>query len=91
MWIENVIFIFLHLYFFQNAEVLDYITIPNVLLNKETSHEVEMKFFAGDWGCLPSLLDTYDVILTSETIYNPENYSKLEKVMDSSLKENGCM
>lgn len=49
------------------------------------------KFFAGDWGSLAPKLDSYDVILTSETIYNPESYSKLLKIFKENTKKNGVM
>jgi hypothetical protein len=49
-------------------------------------------FFSGDWSSFVKLLtthDKYDVILTSETIYNPENYEKLLNFFKSSLADNG--
>ncbi len=75
-----------------NPEVLNYITIPNVVLNKGTTtlEQTEdenrnepgqrSKFYSGDWSLLPSLLEpaqTYDMILTSETIYSLESQPKL--------------
>ena len=72
-----------------NPEVLNYITIPNVVLNTGSKHgEAQSKnesksgqrsrFYSGDWSLLPSLLEqTYDVILTSETIYCLDSQPKL--------------
>lgn len=63
-----------------NSEVLNYITIPNVLLNFDCVVEGTVCFFSGDWSTLPSVLpegSIYDVILTSETIYCLESQPKL--------------
>jgi len=64
-----------------NPEVLQYITIPNVLLNTKSEKWDEVtektKFFSGDWSTIPSVLEKYDVILTSETIYSLESQPKL--------------
>jgi len=65
-------------------------TIPNCILNPPVN-QIEIKYFAGDWKSLPSFLDEYNIILTSETIYNPENYGKIVNVIDKSLKEDGCV
>ena len=76
----------------QNHEVIDYITAPNVLLNSSpTDLSKQCQYFSGDWRSLHSLLDKYDTILTSETIYNPENYCKLLAVFDQVLKAEGSM
>lgn len=37
------------------------------------------------------LLYRYDVILTAETIYNTENYSKLHDVFKTTLAEDGIV
>ena len=66
-----------------NAEVLNYITIPNVILNtRPTDAEIKekCKFYSGDWNHMPTLLgdsEKYDVILTSETIYSLQSQPKL--------------
>ena len=76
----------------QNHEVVNYITIPNVKLNCDVGDlEKPCRYFSGDWGSLHDLLDRYDTLLTSETIYNPDNYSKLLALFDRVLKPNGCM
>nr|SVE94460.1 EOG090X0C09 [Simocephalus serrulatus] len=74
-----------------NAEVLELVTIPNVILNEPKNAKGKTKFFAGDWGSLITKLDSYDVILTSETIYNPENYSKLLSIFEKTIKKNGVI
>ncbi|KAJ6637141.1 Histidine protein methyltransferase 1 like [Pseudolycoriella hygida] len=78
-----------------NASILSTLTIENVLLNfPETRAEIlnKCKFYAGDWSNLVESTDKdtkYDVILTSETIYNLENYWKLLNVFKTKLKDNG--
>lgn len=89
-----LLFIYLcsSLFHYQNSDVLDLVTIPNVLLNC-SSEDVQSKtrYFAGDWESLIDMLDHYDIILTAETIYNPASYSKLLKLFDKALKPNGVM
>ncbi len=76
-----------------NREVLEELTVPNVLLNvpaaphssdctvSESSPPVT-RFFAGDWASLLATIlkpeaRQYDLILTAETIYNEDNQAKL--------------
>lgn len=61
---------------------------------QETKSEVlqRCKFYAGDWSKYVEATtnDTkYDVILTSETIYNTENYCKILNVFKTKLKSDG--
>lgn len=71
------------------------LTVENVLLNFHESKSETLqrcKFYAGDWSKFIEATqnDTkYDVILTSETIYNTENYWKLLEVFKSKLKDDG--
>ena len=67
-------------------------TIPNMLLNVPTAAP-ETRFFSGDWGSLESNIlrkeikkeeDKFDLILTSETIYNIENQSKLISIFKTN-------
>ncbi|XP_078599976.1 histidine protein methyltransferase 1 homolog [Branchiostoma floridae x Branchiostoma japonicum] len=83
-----------------NEEVLQTVTIPNVSLNRGTGVDAaRCKFFAGDWSGVQKLLteefkstsDKYDVILTSETIYNTASYQKLHDLMKSVLAPNGTV
>ena len=65
----------------------------NVQLNCSENSE-SFKFFSGDWADFTnktSNSEKYDVILTSETIYNIENYAKLLDLFRIRLKENGLM
>lgn len=79
--------------FFQNKSVLQHITIPNVLLNLDNNQQINSraKFFSGDWLNYITLNNAtkFDYILTSETIYNPENYLKIVKTLKEKLNANG--
>ena len=68
-------------------------TIPNTILNTSSSDDDKIKpetrFFSGDWTSLEreflsreiiSEEQKFDLILTSETIYNTENQSKLVSI-----------
>ncbi|GLV32467.1 uncharacterized protein CBL_00823 [Carabus blaptoides fortunei] len=75
-----------------NEEVIEYTTIPNVYLNNNSNTEYlsNSKFYSGDWkSFLTVTTSKYDYILTSETIYNPENYKKLIDVFIELLDDNG--
>lgn len=67
-----------------------------MLLNIEDDENREdiknCKFYSGDWDSFNKKLDekiVYDIILTSETIYNPANYSKLIQLFTQRLTKNG--
>lgn len=71
-------------------------TIPNVVLSVEERELPEdfskCAFFSGDWDSFRDLTageEKYDIILTSETIYNPQNYEKLLNFFKSRLKSEG--
>ncbi|CAH2319362.1 histidine methyltransferase 1 homolog [Pelobates cultripes] len=55
------------------------------------------RFFSGDWSRFVQLMKNeippkkYDVILTSETIYNPSYYSVLHDVLQHLLGKNGIV
>ncbi|KAL8177395.1 UNVERIFIED_CONTAM: hypothetical protein K2H54_002680 [Gekko kuhli] len=56
------------------------------------------KFFSGEWSGFSKLLlnsntrfAKYDLILTSETIYNPDYYEALHDTLSKLLKANGCV
>ncbi|XP_033193848.1 histidine protein methyltransferase 1 homolog isoform X1 [Bombus vancouverensis nearcticus] len=82
-----------------NVEVIKTVTIPNVLLNFEDRESIlnRCQFFCGDWESFTKLRDSnngdefveYDLIFTSETIYNPDNHKKLYEVFKRRLKANG--
>lgn len=74
-----------------NKEVLKNTTMCNVLLNCEKKLKV-CKYYSGDWKSFTEFNDeTYDLILTSETIYNVNNYMKLIKLFEKKLKSSGCI
>lgn len=74
----------------QNADVLQYATIPNVHLNNGAQQMSKCKFFSGDWESFAELCQfTCDLVLTSETIYNPANYHKLHNTIKKVLKPTG--
>ncbi|NWY53884.1 MET18 methyltransferase, partial [Chionis minor] len=56
------------------------------------------RFFSGEWTEVSQLLlssnkpfSKYDVILTSETIYNPDYYGALHDTLAQLLDKNGCV
>jgi len=80
-----------------NEDVLEEVTIPNTLLNVPAKPG-QTRFFSGDWGSLEKILSTelgtseeskFDVILTSETIYNPDNQAKLVSIFKNFTKKGG--
>ncbi|XP_033104153.1 histidine protein methyltransferase 1 homolog [Anneissia japonica] len=87
-----------------NTEVLERLTVPNVIMNQQVKKKDDEKklghtcrYFAGDWSDMTSVLMTngiqnkYDVILTSETIYNVNYYDRLHTLLQASLKPSGCV
>lgn len=83
----------------QNTEVIQLVTIPNVLLNltERSSIKNKAEFYAGDWAAFNELSadkysvdnEKYDIILSSETIYNPDNHKKLLEIFKQLLKAKG--
>lgn len=77
--------------------------MPNVLLNcKDTLTDdekieqlsTECSFYAGDWSHFTELtknIEKYDLILTSETIYNINNQHKLLDTLKARLKASGIV
>lgn len=85
-----------------NKDVLTKFTIPNLMLNVEEelneNETVEKcktcKFYSGDWESFTNVIGDdvkYDIILTSETIYNPDNQLKLLNVFKRTLKKGGSV
>ncbi|KAH8865776.1 Histidine protein methyltransferase 1 isoform 1 [Schistosoma japonicum] len=86
-----------------NSEVLKWWTIPNVIINLEpedfvVSHKehAHLEFFSGDWLRLSQIwqLTTnvkFDYIFTSETIYRPDLYERLHKILETSLCQTGVV
>ncbi|XP_009703328.1 PREDICTED: histidine protein methyltransferase 1 homolog [Cariama cristata] len=57
---------------------------------------MKCRFFSGEWSAVSQLLlssnkpfSKYDIILTSETIYNPDYYSALHDTLAQLLDKNG--
>ena len=83
-----------------NPQVIDYITIPSVLLNMKSLSDFSSldsslakygcKFYSGDWSSLIELVPSghYDIILTSETIYSPTSQPKLLAALKYMLHPN---
>ncbi|XP_050072411.1 histidine protein methyltransferase 1 homolog [Anopheles maculipalpis] len=87
-----------------NKDVLTKLTMVNYDLNCRTTNDTdkedretlpptgEVKFFSGDWGCFTDQYQhKYDLILTSETIYSTDNYSKLLQLFDRKLEPDGVV
>lgn len=74
--------------------MLQHITIPNVLVNTKSISKLKEKcrFYSGDWSNYISKTandEKFDFILTSETIYNVQNYEKLIECIKTKLKPTG--
>lgn len=46
-------------------------------------HDIELKFFAGDWETF-KVDEPYNIILTSETVYDVDNLPRLVKLLQSA-------
>lgn len=77
----------------QNKTVLQHITIANALLNLDEPHDIydRLMFYSGDWLNYIEMKDDtkFDYILSSETIYNPDNYEKFLETIKRKLSPNG--
>lgn len=76
--------------------MLEAFTIPNVILSLEEREKPEdfskCEFYSGDWESFNELTasqEKYDVVMTSETIYNPENYRKIINFFKTRLASGG--
>lgn len=62
-------------------------------LDQKSSLSERCQFYSGDWSSYISKTEnenqTFDFILTSETIYNIQNYEKIINVLTTKLKPNG--
>lgn len=75
-----------------NEEVIAKVTKPTVELNaSSTSHQSNCKFMHGDWDNLDLADSKFELVLTSETIYNTKNYEKLHNLLQRSLSSNGIV
>lgn len=80
-----------------NRDVLSNVTLKNYCFNccndkNDVQSSAEAHFFSGDWACFGrKVQEQFDVILTSETIYNTSNYGKLINLLKSKLKPGGVV
>jgi predicted nicotinamide N-methyase len=78
-----------------NAEVIKGITMPNYLANIGNRDDLNCKshFVSGPWDTFCKSISKYekafDLILTSETIYNTSHYSSLIAIFDFCLSAKG--
>ena len=80
-----------------NSEVIEEFTLPGVRqsfaeLDKEELEK--LKFYSGDWDDMSFFFseqneESFDLILSSETIYNVEYYPKLLRLLKEHLSPNG--
>lgn len=78
----------------QNKTVLEHITIPNVLVNTKSIEKLRerCRFYSGDWTNYAEKTtdgEKFDFILTSETIYNVQNYQKIIDIIKMKMKPTG--
>ena len=79
-----------------NSEVIDVFTLPTVsasLKDNDISNAKErVKFVSGDWdavACDIKEKEKFDLILSSETIYNTEYYPKIHDFLNALLAPKG--
>jgi predicted nicotinamide N-methyase len=73
-----------------NEEVLEHITIPNVVLNTTSFQFSNATFYSGDWSLLESFIDTkYDIIITTDTLYSIDNHPILANFIQNRLSKTG--
>lgn len=79
----------------QNVDVLRLVTGPNVRLNADTEAEQRVRLLGGDWAAVAAALTaegtarTFDLVLTSETIYSPASHGALLDLLDTALAADG--
>lgn len=84
-----------------NIQVIELCTLANLLLNLKLKFpaseldelvekwKVNCQLVAGDWEAFHFTQHKFDLILSSETIYNEENYSKLLHLFKRCLAKDG--
>lgn len=77
----------------KNDDVLRKATIPNAILNTDIDTvRARSRFIAGDWKSAIKLLqDSYDLVLTSETLYHVESYADLLTLFTSVVNPTSKM
>ncbi|XP_058826306.1 histidine protein methyltransferase 1 homolog [Topomyia yanbarensis] len=79
-----------------NKTVLEKVTVKNYFFNcsedKENTSRTVARFYSGEWGSfVGKVQEKFDVILTSETIYNDKNYGTLIDLFKCTLKAKGVV
>merc|ERR1712029_748347 len=78
-----------------NDKVIQAVTMPNFRANFSEECGLEAMFVSGPWATLTNSLanhrGSFDLILTSETIYNTDHYDHLMEVFDNCLTANGVV
>ncbi|XP_067928757.1 histidine protein methyltransferase 1 homolog isoform X2 [Watersipora subatra] len=80
-----------------NKDVLQELTMPNARLtcSENVDQLTNCKFFSGDWKHFHAIMVAnkcrYDIILTSETIYNCNSYQKLHNIFKDCLSDHGTI
>lgn len=74
-----------------NADVIKNFTIPNYVKNCTTLSSVssQCKFLSGDWSAVSSRFTQYELILSSETIYNVTSQAKILSILTQCLSTEG--
>lgn len=84
-----------------NMQVIQLCTIANLMLNLKLKFPesglneltdkwmVKCQLIASDWETFNFTQHKFDLIVSSETIYNEENYNKLLQLFKRSLADNG--
>ena len=80
-----------------NADVINGVTIPNYCANNRNQNKLKCKpnFFSGPWNkfcdSIKQYQNSYDLILTSETIYNTSHYETIIDIFDFCLSPSGVI
>uniref|UniRef100_A0A3Q1GC39 protein-histidine N-methyltransferase n=1 Tax=Acanthochromis polyacanthus TaxID=80966 RepID=A0A3Q1GC39_9TELE len=83
-----------------NSTVVEQLTVPNVMLNWNLSQHpllTKCHFFSGDWSTFLDLVlkmdppTKFDIIFTSETIYNTVYYPVLHETLQKLLAPHGLV
>lgn len=76
-----------------NKDVLDLVTIPNLMANITYDSlnlgEIPHRFFYGSWSDAVGLRDSYDIIISCETIYDSDSNDALLDIIQGKLSAQG--
>lgn len=80
-----------------NEDVLRHASVPNLCMNlakhgEGVASKTPPRYIAGDWGTIAALVGhaSFDVVLSSETVYAEDQLRPLASCMLSVLKHGGC-